>query len=262
MDSSYITVERREHLLLIGINRAEKRNAFDIRMFVDVARAYGELHSDPELWCGLLYAHGDHFTAGLELDKWAEPFGAGKFPDLPAGCIDPVGLDEDRRLGKPLVTAVQGYCYTIGMEMMLATDVRVAASNTRFAQLEVKRGIYPVGGGTVRLLQEVGWSNAMRYLLTGDEITADEALRMGMVQEVVEPGKQFQRALELAERIAKQAPLAVQTCLKSARRARVDGDRAALARLMPDIMPLMKSEDAKEGVNSFRERRTAKFKGK
>ncbi|MBP7584750.1 MAG: crotonase/enoyl-CoA hydratase family protein [Spirochaetes bacterium] len=262
MGSSYIKVERKDHILLIGINRPEKRNAFDIQMFIDVARAYGELHRDPELWCGLIYAEGPHFTSGLELDKWAEPFGKGTFPDLPEDCIDPVGLDEDKRLGKPMVMAAQGYCYTIGMEMMLATDVRVAASDTRFAQLEVKRGIYPVGGGTVRLLHEVGWSNAMRYLLTGDEISAAEALRMGMVQEVVEPGKQFLRALELAERIAKQAPLAVQTCLKSSRLARVDGDRAALARLLPDIMPLMTSEDVKEGVMSFIERREAKFKGR
>lgn len=262
MSDSKITVERRGHILLIGVNRPDKRNAFDVDMYIDVARAYGELHNDPELRCGLLFAYGDHFTAGLELTKWAQAFGGGKFPDLPEGSIDPVGLDEDKRLSKPVVMASQGYCYTIGLEMMLTTDVRIAASNTRYAQLEVKRGIYPVGGGTVRLLQEIGWSNAMRYILTGDEITADEAYRMGIVQEVVEPGKQFDRALEMAERIAKQAPLSVQACLRSARRARVDGDRTALAQLLPELIPIMRSEDAREGLMSFIERREAQFKGK
>ena len=116
-------------------------------------------------------------------------------------------------MGKPMVMAAQGICYTIGLELMLAMDIRVASSDTRFGQIEVRRGIYPVGGGTVRLYGEIGWGNAMRYLLTGDEIPAAEALRLGLVQEVTEPGSEFERALEIAERIARQAPLGVQASL-------------------------------------------------
>jgi enoyl-CoA hydratase/carnithine racemase len=112
------------------------------------------------------------------------------------------------------------------------------------------------------MYEELGWGNAMRYLLTGDEITAAEAYRLGLVQEVTESGQQFDRALEIATRISKQAPLGVQAALRSARIARVEGTRAALARLMPDMVPIMKSEDAAEGVQSFIERREANFKGR
>ncbi|HOR93369.1 MAG TPA: enoyl-CoA hydratase-related protein, partial [Spirochaetota bacterium] len=157
---------------------------------------------------------------------------------------------------------LQGICFTVGWELMLATDVRIAATTVRLAQIEVKRGIYPVGGATVRLFEEIGWGNAMRYLLTGDEMNAQEAYRLGLVQEVVEPGKQLERAIEIATVIAKQAPLGVRAILKSARLSRVEGAKAALERLLPDLLPIMKSEDAQEGVRAFIERREAAFKGK
>ena len=245
----------------MGLNRPEKMNAFDVEMYLELAAAFGELDRDRELRCGLLFAHGKHFTAGLELPKWAPFFSGAKFPDLPSGACDPFGLDETRRVGKPMVMAAQGICYTIGLELMLAMDIRVAASDTRFGQIEVRRGIYPVGGATVRLHQEIGWGNAMRYLLTADEIPAAEALRLGLVQEVTETGRQCERALQIAETVSRQAPLGVQATLASARRARSEGERVAIARLLPDLMPILKSGDAAEGIQSFIERREARFKG-
>lgn len=262
MGQQKITVETRNHVLLIGLNRPEKRNAFDVDMYIDLAKAYGELQIDKELRCGLIFAHGDHFTSGLDLAQWAGVFAKGSFPPLPAGAFDPLGIDEDRRISKPVVMAIQGLCYTIGIELMLACDVRIASTDTSFRQMEVCRGIYPVGGATVRLLQEIGWGNAMRYLLTGDEIRSQEAFRLGLVQELTEPGRQFDRALELAKHIALQAPLGVQASLLSARTARLEGDKAALSRLLVDLMPIMKSADATEGVQSFLERREAVFKGR
>jgi enoyl-CoA hydratase/carnithine racemase len=111
-------------------------------------------------------------------------------------------------------------------------------------------------------MQEVGWGNAMHYLLTGDEITAQEAFRMGLVQELTEPGKQIDRALDIATTISKQAPLGVRATLASARLARTQGEKPAFARLLPDLIPIMESEDFKEGIQSFIDRREAEFKGR
>ena len=262
MKSNEITTENDGHVFLIGINRTEKLNAFSVDMYRDLALAYGELERNLDYRCGLLFAHGNHFTGGLDLPEWAALFAEGRFPLLPQNAIDPMGLDEANRLKKPLVMAVQGICYTIGLELLLASDIRVAATGTRFSQLEIKRGIYPVGGATVRLMQEIGWGNAMRCLLTADEFSAEDAFRMGLIQEVTDAGRQFDKALQIAQTIAKQAPLGVQATLASARLARTKGDEAAFARLIPDLIPLMKSEDVMEGLQAFIQRREANFKGR
>ncbi len=261
MTTETITTAIRGHVLCIGINRPEKRNAFDVTMYQQLARAYGQLEEDKSVRCGLLYAAGDHFTGGLDLPQWADSFANGSFPELPEGAVDPLGIYSDRMLSKPVVMAVQGICFTIGIELMLATDVRVAARDTRFGQIEIKRGIYPVGGATIRLFQEIGWSNAMRYLLTADEMSAADAHRMGLVPEITAPGEQFDRALEIAATIARQAPLGVQATLRSARLARLKGELAAMKQLLPDLMPLMQSKDVQEGIAAFIERREASFTG-
>jgi enoyl-CoA hydratase/carnithine racemase len=160
-----------------------------------------------------------------------------------------------------MVVAVQGICLTLGIELMLAADVRIAAEDTRFAQIEVKRGIYPVGGATLRFPAETGWGNAMRYLLTGDEFGAQDAYRMGLIQEVVPAGNQVERAVELAETIAAQSPLGVRATLASARLAR-ESETEAARRLLPDLLPIMQSEDAREGLASFLERRQGRFSGR
>lgn len=262
MSTGNVTTEKRGHVLLIGLDRAAKRNAFDLAMYEKLAQAYGLLERDDDLRCAVLFAHGDHFTGGLDLPAWAPYFQSGNMPDLPEGAVDPMGLNEDARVSKPVVMAVQGICLTIGIELLLATDIRVAAADARFAQIEIKRGIYPVSGATVRLIQEVGWGNAMRYLLTADEFSAEEAYRIGLVQVVVEPGRHVEAALQIAQTIAAQAPLGVYATLKSARLARAQGETAALARLLPDLQPLMQSQDVQEGFQSFIERRTAVFTGK
>ena len=246
MTDEKVVVEVRDHVLCIGLNRPAKYNAMDLDMYRQLALAYGRLHLDDNLRCGLLYAVGDHFTAGLELDQWQTEFASGRFPEIPEDALNPFGIEPDRRLGKPMVSALQGICYTAGVELMLATDIRVAASNTRFGQIEVKRGIYPVGGGTVRWVQSIGWGNAMRYLLTGDEMSAAEAHRTGLVQELVEPGQQFDKALEIASTIANRAPLAVRASLNSSRLSVDAGERKAYEWLLPDLVPIMESEDAQE----------------
>jgi enoyl-CoA hydratase len=255
-----IRTERDGRILKIGLDRVAKRNAFDPPMFHALAAALGELDRDPELWCGVVYAHGDHFTGGIDLAQFAPLFERDDPFALEPGAVDPFGLRN--HLSKPLVMAVQGITYTIGVEMLLAADIRIAASNARFAMLEVGRGLYPLGGATFRLVREAGWGNAMRYLLTGEEWDAAAALRMGLVQEIVEPGKQVDRAMEIAGRICAQAPLGVRATLRSAWMGVVDGEIAAAEHLRDDMRAVLASEDFQEGIASFRERRAAKFRGK
>ena len=249
------------HVLQIQVRRPAKLNALSPEMYADLARALGRLDRDPQLRVGVIVAEGKHFTAGIELEKWAPIFAAGKGFDVPEGGIDPFAL-EGARCSKPLVMGVQGYCYTWGVEMMLTTDVRVAADDTKFAMLEVKRGIYPCGGATLRLPRQMGWSNAQRYLLTGDSWSAAEAHRTGLVQEVVPAGEQHAAAIAIAERIAAAAPLGVRAILCATRLTEREGEAVATAHLFDDMPAVMASEDAREGVQSFLERRAAVFKGR
>jgi enoyl-CoA hydratase len=256
-----VTVERDGTLLLIGLNRPGKRNAADFRMLQELSAAYGELDRDPGLRAGVVFAHGDHFTAGLDLADLGSHLRADGLSFLPEGGIDPWQVSGPA-VRKPVVLAVQGICYTLGIELALASDIVVAADTTRFAQLEVARGILPFGGATLRFPRVAGWGAAMRWMLTGDPFDAAEALRMGVVTEVVPEGAQLPRAVELARRIAAQAPLAVQATLGSARKARAEGDAAAAAELQPQLSRLLATEDSKIGMQAFLERRDAEFLGR
>ena len=180
--SGRVSREKRGQIMLIGLDRASKRNAFDMPMLDDLCLAYGEFERDSEARVALVFAHGEHFTAGLDLANVAAQFAAGW--KIPAGGCDPWGVFGGPRVSKPVIVAAQGYCYTIGIELMLASDINLCASNTRFAQMEVQRGIFPFGGATLRMHQSAGWGNAMRWLLTGDEFDAHEAYRLGLIQQV------------------------------------------------------------------------------
>ena len=256
-----VSLERDGHVLLIGLNRPHKRNSFDRAMLADLARAYAVLESDTTVWAGVLFAHGDHFTAGLDLVDVGPGIATGQSP-LPDDGRDPWRLDG--AWTTPLVAVAQGWCMTLGIELLLAADIRIAAAGTRFTQLEVQRGIYPFGGATIRLPREAGWGNAMRWLLTGDEFDAAEAHRIGLVQEVAEDaGAALARAREIAHTIAdRAAPLGVRATLASAHLAREHGEAAAIERLRPDVAALFASADAAEGVQSFIERRAARFEGR
>lgn len=255
-----VTVERKGHIVRIGLNRPEKRNAFDLAMLEQLAQAYTDYENDGDLWCALLFAHGDHFTGGLDLGEVGPAVASGQSL-FPSTNVDPLALGP-RRLTKPIVAALQGVCFTIGIELALAADVRIAAEGTRFAQLEVKRGIFPFGGATMRFPAQCGWGNAMKWLLTGDTFDATEALRMGLVQEVVPSNGLLERATWLAERIAAQAPIAVQATLESSRHAQAEGLDAENERLLERARKLMVTEDAAEGMRSFFERREGVFRGK
>jgi len=256
-----ITVDREGHVLLIGLNRPEKRNAADLLMLQELSLAYAELERDPELRVALVYAHGDHFTGGLDLADVGPRIGADGLDITGEGGIDPWQVS-GVSLTKPVVVAVQGTCLTLGVELILSADITVAADSARFGQIEVARGILPFGGATIRFPRAVGWGNAMRWMLTGELFDAAEALRIGLVQEVVPHGEQYARGLELAGRIAAQAPLAVQAALANARLAVRETDAAAEARLQPELVHLAASEDAAIGMRAFIAREPAEFVGR
>ena len=258
-----ITTERRGPLLLIGIDRPAKRNGFTPRMFRELAEAYTLLDDDPSLRVGVLHAHGEHFTAGLDLPALAPLMQRGE-KAIPHGLVEPTDLGTPgyRRRTKPMVVAVQGITYTLGIELMLAADIVVAADNSRFSQLEVKRGIMATGGATLRMAERAGLGNALLHLLTGDEFDSAEALRLHFVQKVVPAGTQLAEAVRIAEAIAAQAPLAVVATRLNALKAVERGPLEAMAEFVSVQQRLARSEDAAEGVRSFVEKRPARFTGR
>ena len=245
-------------IMRIVIDNVSKRNAFVPDMMMQLSAALTRYDDDPSLWVAVLSAEGDHFTAGLDMPKFFGPGATWK--GTPHDQIDPFGLR--RRCRKPVITAVQGITYTIGIEMMLAGDIVVAADSARFCQMESKRGIAPLGGAHFRFLSRMGWGNAMYHLMLCDEFDALRALHLGLVQEVVPAGRQVERALELAAIVASNAPLGIQVMKESAMKYTEAGEAAAIAMLPAIRERVMNTEDAKEGIRSFVERRPAKFQGR
>lgn len=258
-----ISCEVRGHVLLIGINRPAKRNGWTPAMFLQLAQAYTRLDDEPELRVGLLHAFGEHFTAGLDLPVIAEFMKTGQ-KVIPPGLVEPhdYGLPGYRRRTKPMVAAVKGICFTVGIELMLGADIVVAADSSRFAQMEVQRCIMPTGGATLRMPERAGVGNAMLHLLTGDPFDAAEAYRCHFVQKVVPTGQELDEAFRIAERIAAQAPQAVVATRLNVLKAIELGQAAAVADFIPVQQRLAGSEDAAEGVRSFIEKRPARFTGR
>lgn len=250
--------ERHGHILKIIIDNPAKKNAFVPEMMVELSAAMTELDRDPDLRVGVLCAAGDHFTAGLDMPKF---FGPGVKPaEAPADHIDHFAMRN--RCRKPVITAVQGICFTVGIEMALAGDIIVAAEDARFCQMEAKRGIAPLAGAHFRYITRAGWGNAMYHLMLCDEFGAAEAYRIGLVQEVTPVGKQTERAMELAAIIAANAPLGVQVTKEAGLIFTEAGERAAIDAVTTIRARVMNSEDAAEGIRSFVERRPAVFQGR
>jgi enoyl-CoA hydratase len=260
-DEAVVTVEQDGHVLLIGVDRPAKRNAWNLAVIDGVSAAYQRLAEDDDLRVGVLFGHGEHFSAGLDLAE-VGPHVAEHGPAALGGDgIDPYGL-WGAPVDKPVVMAVQGIAFTLSIELALAADIVVAAADVRFRQLEIGRGILPFGGATIRAPAQLGWGNAMRWLLTAEEFGAEEALRIGLVQEVVDPGTQVERAVAVARVVAAQAPLGVRGTLANARVARDQGVEAARTHLAGLLADVMASEDAAEGLASFVQRREARFTGR
>ena len=255
-----VTVEQRGPVLLIGMDRPQTRNLIDPAIIIGVGKALYQLEHDDGLRVAVLHGIGPDFSMGIDPPAFIAAVQAGIIPVKDPDFISILELAPPIRT-KPLVVAVQGGTQFAGHEYFLAADIRVAASDTVFRQAEVTRGSFPGGGATVRFSREAGWANAMRYMLTGDTWGAEEAHRMGLVQEVTPPGKQLDVAIELAKKVAAVAPLGVRATLASSRQALAAEETTALAAVQPTFSRLQQTEDFKEFQRARREGRAPVFRG-
>jgi enoyl-CoA hydratase len=256
-----ITVERREQIVLIGINRPQIFNRIDPEAFYGLARAYYDFDIDSTLRAAVLFGHGDHFSRGNDVEAFSALAKSGQSFKLGEGQIDPLGRAQ--RLSKPLVVVVHGDTWNMGHELYLAADIRVANADVRYGQNENAHGRVP-GTAPVRFVREAGWANAMRYLLTGDYWDAQTAYRMGIVQEVA-PDKSaaLKLGIDIANRVAACGPLGIKATLKVAHLGINDSaDAAAFAELEREYVSLFKSEDFIEGRRAEAENRPPIFHGR
>jgi enoyl-CoA hydratase len=258
--SDNIVVERRGSVLLIGIDRPEAQNRFDAPMLIGLGKAYHRLDHEEDLRAAVLYGVGRDFSLGIDREAFAAAQASGQLPPKDPDYINPVGVRPPYR-SKPVVIAVHGATKYLGHELFLASDIRVAADDTVFSQGEVARGVFPGGGATVRFAREAGWANAMRYMLTGDEWGVAEAYRLGLVQEVTTPGKELDRAFDIANKIAAAAPLGVRATLASSRQALAADEATTLAALAAEFGRLVQSQDAKEFQRALQEGRAPRYRG-
>jgi len=253
-----VTIEKQGPVLLIGLDRPAKRNALSPKILTDLAEAYAQYEADDELRCAVVFGHGQMFCGGADLILLHEALASGEM-DM-SDRYDPFQT-MGKKLTKPVVAAIHGACVAGGMEIALAADVIFAAEGTVLGQPETARGLFAFGGGSVRLVQRVGWGNAQRYLLNGDTLDAAEAHRIGLVQEVVAPESLGARALEFASSVAKAAPLGVRDNLAVGHLVLTEGEDRALEETARRRDAIIHTADAKEGVVSFLERREGRYVG-
>jgi enoyl-CoA hydratase len=243
---------------VISLDNTAKKNAITPELLAQLAAHMTTFDRDDELWVAVLDPAGEHTTAGLDMPKFFGPTATAK--PIPPDQIDPFALHT--RTTKPVISVVHGITYTIGIEMMLAGDIAIAADTARFWQLESKRGIAPFGGAHFRYLTRTGWGNAMYHLFLCEEFGAEEALRLGFVQEVHPFGKHRERAMEIAQRICRCAPLGLRATKAAALTYIQQAERAAVEAIPAIEKAVFDTEDFKEGLRSFVERREARFEGR
>jgi enoyl-CoA hydratase len=254
---SYIQTETRGHVLIITLNRPEARNAFNKAMADDMEAIMDGYDTDSNLRAAILRAQGSTFCSGQDLKEAAQGiravaqrrggFGIMKKPPL-----------------KPLIAAVDGQALAGGMEITLCCDLIVASSTSVFGLAEVKRSLVAVGGGCFRLPRRLPWSIAMELILTAQTKSAQEMQQYGYVNSVVEPAAVLDEALRYANIIAENGPLAVKASKEIAWTSMTEGwsDAQGWEKQIPIVSELMRSEDLKEGLKAFAEKRPAIWKGR
>lgn len=259
-----LKVERQGHVAVVTMHRPESRNAFSAEMLAAMADAWDEIDEDDDVRVAVLTGAGGHFCAGADLRAMsAAPASQERFSSQvdSEGARPFRGMLRGPGLTKPLIAAVEGYAVAGGTEILLATDIRVAARSATFGVMEVTRGLFPLGGSTVRLRRQVPHTVAMELLLTGRLVSAEEAHQIGLVGRVVDDGQALATALEIAEQIAGNGPLAVQAVKRSVQRTEAAPEAEALAVELEEGLPILGTRDAREGPRAFAEKRPPRFEG-
>jgi len=249
-----------DHVATITINRPERMNAMDAEHYEALSAAWIRVRDDTDIRVAVITGAGEKaFTAGADLKSFI-----GAPPPLSELMNSQKGqlLNRGLEVWKPVVAAVNGHCLGGGMTLLLATDLRIAAEHATFSVPEVKRGVFPANGGTQRIAQQLPHAVAMELLLLGDSFDAATALRWGLVNRVVPQARLLDTAMEVARRLAQNAPLAVQAAKELAVRSR-DADLATGLRLEQFLLRVLQgSDDVREGTTAFREKRAPEFQGR
>lgn len=253
-------IEQRGHVLIVTLNRPEARNALSGPMMTLMRQAWDQVDGDPGIRVCVLTGAGGAFCAGADLKAMtrSHPGDAFKASELDLPVID--ALLKGRRLSKPLIAAVEGPAIAGGTEILQATDIRVAGESARFGVSEARWGLFPLGGSAVRLPRQIPYTVAADLLLTGRHISAAEALRIGLIGHVVPDGQALAKALEIADAIAANGPVAVRAILRTIRETEGMAENEAFAVEAGIGMAVFATQDAKEGPRAFSEKRKPEFR--
>jgi len=260
-----------EHVVLITIDRPEARNSCDLYHFRDLANAWKDFRYDDDLWLAIVTGVPGEFMTGADLKTYipqvtelANEIGKGEVTEID-GCTLADGTRavlRNVKLYKPIIAAIDGPCVAGGMEMLGGVDIRIATPNATFGVMEPARGLFAGGGTTARLPRQLAYPAAMEFLLTADAFPAERALELGLVNEIVQPDQLLDRAFEWAERITKNAPLAVQATKESVIRGLSTTLDEAYEIEQELSQVIFATDDAKEGPTAFKEKRPPEWKAR
>ncbi len=263
-EEPHLRFERDGHIALVTLNRPAKRNALSSEMLVRMYDAWLEIDQNPDIRVAIVTGAGGNFCSGADLKAMAAGHPDNEYSKRFAEDDDLHWKALLRHFipNKPIIAAVEGYAVAGGTEILQAMDIRVAGAGATFGVAEVRRGLFPLGGSTVRLSRQIPYTVAADLLLTGRFVPAEEALAVGLIGYVVPDGQAVDKAREIADTIAANGPVAVQAVLRSLRATRELPEREGLALELEIGWPVFATEDAQEGPTAFAEKRPPQFKGR